>query len=426
MDMSRELMGPPAKSSDRADEIRQVAARLFETTGYSSTKVTDIAKAAGVLPGSLYHHFASKEDVALEIVSHFAREASELAASLSARLDAPGAGSARSHLTLTAESIADFSERNRAALRLTAYAAPTTAIERFRRARASAVASFAPLWERLVEDISPADGKADDDVALLRFALGHLSLHAALNTAQAAPPRSVISLNVEMLLDGIARDTPADDLLDRSDAMAAAREAIARWGPDEQQNEPNSLEHIVAAARTEFARRGFDATTVRDIAEAAQVRMGTLYRRVSSKDEVLAEILGTYDAHMEAAVRSVLTAGNSPVESLDALAYVMVMAKRRFRHETEIVKLANPWTTPTSGALKSYLESTAARLKLLEAALTRAMADGAVRTLAAPAQIAPQIRYITWVPFGDSAQSNPAQAHRFLRNSLLRGFLNSH
>ena len=424
MDTPQEPASEGESPSARTDEIRQAAARLFEANGYSSTTITEIANAVGILPGSLYYHFASKEDVALDIVADFERDAAELASTLSADPDASNANDARAKLTQAAEAIAEFSARNRAALRLTAYAAPDTATERFGRARESAAASLSRVWKRLVEDLAP-DTAADDvqDAGLLRFALANLTLNTSLNMTETDHPRSVAGLHVAMLLDGIATDSPGDDELERSEAMVAAREVIAGWGPLEEPTEPNSRERIVASARTEFARRGFDATTVRDIAKAAQVRMATLYRRVNSKEELLGDILGGYDNHFDAAVRAALTTGDSAVESLDAVLFVLVSAKRRFRLESEIVKLTNPWTAPESPALKTYWASTGARLRLLESALANGMKAGSIRPLDAPAEIGTQIRYISWVPYQDYARASPERTHRFLRNSLLRGFL---
>lgn len=48
--------------------ILEVAVRLFGQNGYSGTSMRDIAKAVGVLPGSLYAHIASKETLLVEIV----------------------------------------------------------------------------------------------------------------------------------------------------------------------------------------------------------------------------------------------------------------------------------------------------------------------------------------------------------------------
>lgn len=57
--------------SDRRKQILAIAAKLFATRGYSSTTVRDIADEAGILSGSLYHHFASKEAIAQEILLSF-------------------------------------------------------------------------------------------------------------------------------------------------------------------------------------------------------------------------------------------------------------------------------------------------------------------------------------------------------------------
>ncbi|MDF0514184.1 TetR/AcrR family transcriptional regulator [Agromyces sp. H3Y2-19a] len=57
--------------SGRRDEIIAIATRLIASRGYSSTTVRDIADEAGILSGSLYHHFSSKEAVLQEILRAF-------------------------------------------------------------------------------------------------------------------------------------------------------------------------------------------------------------------------------------------------------------------------------------------------------------------------------------------------------------------
>lgn len=50
------------------DRILRAAARLFREKGYKGTTVRDIAEAVGIQSGSLFHHFASKEEILLEIM----------------------------------------------------------------------------------------------------------------------------------------------------------------------------------------------------------------------------------------------------------------------------------------------------------------------------------------------------------------------
>ncbi|WAL67584.1 TetR/AcrR family transcriptional regulator [Amycolatopsis cynarae] len=59
------------QGSGRRAELLGMAAKLFAERGYVSTTVRDIADAAGILSGSLYHHFDSKESMADEILSGF-------------------------------------------------------------------------------------------------------------------------------------------------------------------------------------------------------------------------------------------------------------------------------------------------------------------------------------------------------------------
>jgi AcrR family transcriptional regulator len=47
----------------RLPRVLDEAARLFRTKGFEATSVRDIARAVGMLPGSLYCHFATKEEL---------------------------------------------------------------------------------------------------------------------------------------------------------------------------------------------------------------------------------------------------------------------------------------------------------------------------------------------------------------------------
>ena len=51
------------RKDNRRDRILDAAAHCFSSAGYEGTSVRDISTAAGILPGSMYYHFASKEEV---------------------------------------------------------------------------------------------------------------------------------------------------------------------------------------------------------------------------------------------------------------------------------------------------------------------------------------------------------------------------
>ena len=64
-------MSTARNGSDRRAELLAIAATLFAERGMRSTTVRDIADAAGILSGSLYHHFDSKESMVDEILREF-------------------------------------------------------------------------------------------------------------------------------------------------------------------------------------------------------------------------------------------------------------------------------------------------------------------------------------------------------------------
>ena len=83
---------PPANSASRAprqDNRRQqlldVAARLFRERGYHVTSMRDIAREVGMLSGSIYYHFPSKEEMLLAVYEEGLRHIAE-------RVDAAVAG----------------------------------------------------------------------------------------------------------------------------------------------------------------------------------------------------------------------------------------------------------------------------------------------------------------------------------------------
>ena len=58
----------------RRAELLAIAADLFAEKGFKNTTVRDIADASGILSGSLYHHFDSKESMVDEILVSFQEE----------------------------------------------------------------------------------------------------------------------------------------------------------------------------------------------------------------------------------------------------------------------------------------------------------------------------------------------------------------
>jgi TetR/AcrR family transcriptional regulator, transcriptional repressor for nem operon len=56
---------------DSRTKILDAALHVIRAKGYSAARVEDICEAAGLTKGSFFHHFSSKEDLALAAAEHF-------------------------------------------------------------------------------------------------------------------------------------------------------------------------------------------------------------------------------------------------------------------------------------------------------------------------------------------------------------------
>lgn len=55
--------------SSKKDEIIYVAGKIMNQKGYDATTMLDIANEVGMLKGSLYHHFSSKEEIFFNVLN---------------------------------------------------------------------------------------------------------------------------------------------------------------------------------------------------------------------------------------------------------------------------------------------------------------------------------------------------------------------
>ncbi len=70
-----------------------------------------------------------------------------------------------------------------------------------------------------------------------------------------------------------------------------------------------------------FAERGYRATTVREIADAAGVLSGSLYHHFDSKESIIDELLSSYLDETLAQYRAIVAAGGSSIELLGRLVH---------------------------------------------------------------------------------------------------------
>src|ERR1700691_5099146 len=63
----------PATDTRHESKTRllQAALTVIRTKGYTATRIEDLCEAAGLTKGSFFHHFSSKEELALAAAEHW-------------------------------------------------------------------------------------------------------------------------------------------------------------------------------------------------------------------------------------------------------------------------------------------------------------------------------------------------------------------
>lgn len=354
----------------------ETAALLFASSGLR-VSLKEIADACGILPGSLYHHFDSKEAMIVELVRRYRDDLDRVANEALATFGRSGPKSIEDRIVELGRAIATCGVRHRAALLITQYDPPSVLGEELARLAAEAPVAVEEAMHELVHRGRAVGAvRSGIELSLLSDRLCRSMLHVGVGVSHMTPgAKDVPELRLRILLHGIAPRPPSNDELEGSDAIRAVNEVVETWGdrPDEADGRVGQLKEV---ARVEFGRRGFEATTMRDIASAARLSVGTVYRTFSSKDELLRSVMRAYAEKVRLVWNAALISQSTPLEKLDALMWANIHVVDRFGDELRI-QLAwlrqSPPSTPNLGP--SFLW----HLRQINALLAEGMKSGELR-----------------------------------------------
>lgn len=400
----------------RRSEILDVAAQLIATSGVR-TSLQEIGDACGILPGSLYHHFESKQALVLALVDRYRAELKRVCEVV---LEEHAGRPLPQRVTALATAVADCAVRHRAALLLTFYEAPEGADKDVARLAGvtppQALSAMRELMRPLPGDPVLREG-VDPDVFADR--LCQSMLHVAIGGYhQMRGAQHVPALKCALLLEGLLG---VDQALPGtgSAAMQVAREVVAGWSPRAAEVDADRATVVAAAARREFARRGFAGTTVRDIAAAAGFSTGTVYRTVDSKEDLLRLITADYATGVASGWRRVIGSSATPVEKIDGLLWFHANVVDRFEEEHRMLSVLlreSPLRTATPSA---PLGDQVRQLKALVSAGRR---DGTLRALPVSLEVyARTLLALSWTPENLVRGLGVDDAHALARATLLRG-----
>jgi AcrR family transcriptional regulator len=407
-----------ADSPTRRAEILATAASLIASSGLR-TSLQEIADAAGILPGSLYHHFESKEAILVELILRYQEDLERIGRSAQERLDGPDARPVADQIIELGSAIANCAVEHRAALQMSFYEGPGTDPELTKLTQQRPVAIQEAMLQTLRAGRWSGYIKPDIDLPTLADRICQTMLQVGLDVMRhSSSANQVAELLCRIILQGLATRPPTDSALDRSNAFAAAKDVIATWSDDSDADPSDKAALVRAVARTEFGRRGYEVTTIRDIASAAGLGTGTVYRVIGSKDELLDSIMRSFGKKVEAGWVSVLRSDATPTEKLDALSWVNVNALDQFSDEFRIQLAWMRLSPPTANPGWSYTT----RLRQMKSLLSEGLRSGEI-AMDAPstAMLARCLIGLQWIPENILAEIGKRPALLHVRDTVLRG-----
>ena len=417
--MTPKHVGHAYDDGTRRTEILQTAALLIATSGLR-TSLQEIADAAGILPGSLYHHFESKEAILVELLRRYHSDLDRIAEHAQNTLDDPTSLSAFDRIVDLGSAIAQCAVTHRAALQMTFYEGPTSNPDLAALAQQRPTAILQAMLQTLRAARWSGYLRPDVQLPILADRIVQTMLQVGLDVIRhnAGADKSA-TLLCRILPEGLAARPPTDAELDESIAFKAADEVVQSWLEDAEDHLNDKGAHVRAVARAEFGRKGYEVTTIRDIASAAGLGTGTVYRLIGSKDELLASIMQSFGEKVAVGWTNVLRSEASPVEKLDALSWINTNALDRFGDEFRI-QLAwmrqSPPDTPNPGWLF------ATRVRQMKALLAEGIRSGEIE-IDSPSNemLARSVIGVGWIPENILHDLGTRRSLIHVRDTMLRG-----
>ena len=187
--------------TNRRDELLAIAGELFAERGLRATTVRDIADAAGILSGSLYHHFDSKETMVDDLLRGFLDSLFERYH----EIEDAGLSAAETLRRLVIASFESIDERHTAVAIYQNEARRLSEQERFSYITERNI-EFRRLWESVLRrGVADGDFRPDLDVDLL-FRFLRDTVWVAVRWYRPGGPKSIDEIAEQYLtvvLDGV-------------------------------------------------------------------------------------------------------------------------------------------------------------------------------------------------------------------------------
>jgi TetR/AcrR family transcriptional regulator, cholesterol catabolism regulator len=304
----KQTLSPPERSarpeSATTDRLFDTASELFWRGGYAATTTREIASAFGIQQASLYHHIASKEDLLYRIcISALEPFVKDVPAAVEQEECSPGRIKCLIHAHLT--TLLRFQQRN--VTQLTELRSLSTR----HRTEVLALRDKYEQFSRSILKDAQAAGAIRDDVSakFLNVELMSILNHATrwFRKGRALDEDRLAQLFTTIFLDGAA--TPGARARLKLPDLSAEDKKPARNRKTPVSPDNPALERALDAAVGLFSRKGYAATSTREVAKLLGIQKATLYYHVESKEDLLFAIcqssLTQFRNDVETAIRGI-------------------------------------------------------------------------------------------------------------------------
>jgi len=318
------------------ERLFDTAAALFRDKGYAATTTREMAAALGIQQASLYYHITSKEDLFYQLC---VSSLTHLHADVESAVNEVHEPLARICTLIRAHLQTLLVHQCRHVLMLTELRALSNA----HHAKVLALRKkYAQLVESVLEE-GQAAGVVRRDIPSKYL---YLALLNVLNWAilwfrqdQELPADRLAGLFTPIYLDGAAA-APAHAYPVPPNLAAQRRKPVGKALRTPSADQPTS-ERILRSAAALFSKKGYSATSLREIAALLQIQKASLYYHIAGKEDLLYEICSGSLRRIRRDVEAAIQQVEDPLERTRALvrAHIESLLRDQDQHSVTLSEM---------------------------------------------------------------------------------------
>lgn len=280
---------PGTKAQSTKARILDAAAKVFRARGYIGARLSDIAAEANTQSGSLYYHFASREDLVREVLQLAQRRTNDFTAGRVEELPSSATSMDRLRTALGAhlEAVLEISDYTAATLRILSEVPEEIRVDTVVLQR-----QYGRYWRQLFND-AQSDGylRADVDLTAARpLILGAMNFTPEWFGVEkhGLTLGGVLEHLEAVFLQGLATPLGREHFLGNPEVVHADKLAILSGTGTRA---AATLDRIMDASAKVFRERGYAGTRLVDVATEAEMKTGSLYYHLDSREDLVAAFL---------------------------------------------------------------------------------------------------------------------------------------